>query len=105
MNQEQIQAGIAAGTIQPRKSYTYADLLAQLLALSPEQLQQQVWGWDENGMYDQLKLDVLHEDYVRDDDSFGPESDYTQDATPEELEDIATWERLPKGTVVFQVSE
>ncbi|MET4106025.1 hypothetical protein [Hymenobacter sp. UYP22] len=105
MNQEQANQMIADGKIQPRKSYTYADLLAQLQALSPEQLQQQVWGWDENGMYDQLKLDVLEEDYVRDDYHYGPESDYTVDATPEELEDIATWDRLPKGTVVFQVSE
>lgn len=103
MNQDQIQAGIDAGTIQPRISYTYADLLAKLQKLNDQQLQQQVWGWDENQTYDQLSVRVLEEDYVSDGESYAPESDCQKYATPEELADIKTWSRMPKGTVVFDI--
>ncbi|GAB3293947.1 hypothetical protein [Hymenobacter tenuis] len=105
MTQDQVNQMIPEGKVQPRESYTYADLLAGLQALSSEQLQQQVWGWDEDKCYDTLRLNVLEEDYISDDSNYGPESDYLQVATEEELADMKEWPRLPKGTVVFNINE
>lgn len=105
MTQEQANQMIAEGKVQPRTSYTYGDLLAYLQTKSPEQLQQQVWGWDEEKCYDRLGLRELEEDYVSDGENYAPVSDHLEGATQEELDEMEEWPRLPKGTLVFQIGE
>lgn len=86
-----------------RPSYTYSDLLDQLLTLTPEQLAQETWGWGEDRTCDRVMLRVLEEDYVNvDGEGYFGLSEQSSDVTPEELAEAP---RLPAGTVLFDIDE
>lgn len=86
--------------------YTYGDMLATLQALTPEQLTQEVFGWDEEQSYESIKLTVLSEEHISiGGENFQPVSDLQDaikegDITPEELADAAV---LPAGAVVLEI--
>lgn len=76
------------------KVFTYADLLSQLQALSPEQLAQPVKIWGEHPIYKAVNTEVLSENYVADDGEAWPASDFSD--TPEDEEIY-----VEEGTVVI----
>lgn len=75
-------------------AYTFADLLRDLQALTPEQLAQEAKAWGEHPIYNLERVEVLAENYVADGGEAWPASDFGPDAEDEEV-------YAEKGTVVI----
>lgn len=86
-------------TIEPTENYTYGDLLVELMALTPEQQNQQVRWINEAGNGKVRSLWVLDEDHI-DPSGEGLEgvSGYADTMTAEELTAEQTW---PAGLVLL----
>lgn len=95
-----------SGEILGEPTITYGELLTALQGLNAQQLDQPVtfWGETQNGRI--AALEVLEDDYVYDGyEGYWPKTEYCEDMTPEEREDVDLEHHLPKGTVKLQVVE